>query len=682
VAAGLIVLAVAASLVAYRSTGPAAEPGAPSAPATPAAVQSPVAETPRPPQPAEDWDAAAVLPRRDAYAGSKQCRECHARKYEGWSRDWHAHAFAEAAPDAVVGDFRDAHYTGASSEAWMRRQEGRFVVRTRDAEGRLGDHAVRWVIGGKRMQDPLTVFEDGRWQVLPVYFHVTGRGEWVDYNEHKQGVVGPDHPFFWTNFRRTANHECLDCHTTGLDVRYERSTHRWSTEFADAGVACESCHGPGARHAETKDPKDIVHPRHVERELGLAICAQCHGPREPLFPVLDAKHRFRPGQRYDERYKALVVVDGRERSGEFFADGRPSSSSFEYQALVQSRCYRQGGATCLSCHTAPHERHGANDLRLYGLPQALWSPRALADASCFGCHAAVFVQAQRHSHHRSAEAQSCVACHMPRLVSGVLDKFPDHTMDVPAPENTVRHGVPNACGLCHEREAPQALAKALATWWPQASERQARRLRLADAIDEATAARSRPALEAVLSDRSEAPTLRGAAAELLAQRFPEAAPTALVPRLQDPGPVVRAKLLQALGYADASGAADAVAPLLADPELSVRQNAALLLASFGDPRGVATLRDLARAPETEGLVRPHLTLAMDAARGGRLDEAEAELERALALTPYHSDALVMLADLHAKKGDLGQAREELEEALRFNPRHDGALQRLSILDDR
>ena len=61
----------------------------------------------------------------------------------------------------------------------MSRRGGQFLTRTRDREGRLGDFRVEWVLGGKRMQDPLTVLPDGRWQVLPVYFHVTG-GQWVD----------------------------------------------------------------------------------------------------------------------------------------------------------------------------------------------------------------------------------------------------------------------------------------------------------------------------------------------------------------------------------------------------------------------------------------------------------------------------------------------------------------------
>ena len=35
-------------------------------------------------------------------------------------------------------------------------------------------------------------------------------GRLVDYNERKQGQVSAQHPFFWTRFRRNANHECLD----------------------------------------------------------------------------------------------------------------------------------------------------------------------------------------------------------------------------------------------------------------------------------------------------------------------------------------------------------------------------------------------------------------------------------------------------------------------------------------
>lgn len=615
----------------------------------------------------DEWDS---LPSRDKYAGSDACADCHEKNHSAWQNDWHARALRRATPDAVAGTFEHAHYKGASSEAWMGHQRDRYFMRTRDREGRIRAYDVAWVIGGKRMQDAVTVLPDGRWQVLPVYFHITGRGEWVDYNEAKQGVVTPDHPFFWTNFRRTANKECLDCHATGLDSRYDHGTHEWSTTFVDAGVACESCHGPGARHVETKAKSDIVHPGKIDGERALAICGSCHGPREPLFPLLDAKHRFRPGDRYDDHYQALVVVDGPQRSGEYFADGRPSSSSFEYQALLQSACYRSGKATCVTCHSAPHEKHGPNEMK------------SAADASCRDCHANVAAQGEAHTHHRSAKGASCTGCHMPLLVSGVLDKFPDHTIDVPNVANTIRHDVPNACGVCHKDKPAGDLGRTVAAWWPNAAARQARRIRLADAIDERTAASSFSALTAVVRDRSEAPTLRGAAAVLLGQRFPRAAASILAPLVDDPSEVVRARVLEGLGSTRDPAGAYAAARHAGDPSLQVRQNAALVLASFRDPRGEEALRKLANDPATKGLFRPHVMLALAAANRGDFATATREIDTAIAIAPYVADALVFRADLDARKGDLTAAKRELGEALRFDPSHRGALGRMAALAGR
>ncbi|MFL6246082.1 MAG: HEAT repeat domain-containing protein [Thermoanaerobaculia bacterium] len=612
----------------------------------------------------DDWDS---LPSHDAYAGSEACAECHEKNHAAWLKDWHARALQKATPDAIVGSFNRAHYKGASSEAWMERNGQRYFMRTRDRDGQVGAYDVDWVIGGKRMQDTVTVFDDGRWQVLPVYFHVTGHGDWVDYNEAKQGVVTPAHPFFWMNFRRTANKECLDCHSTGLDARYDRVAHTWTTTFADAGVACEACHGPGARHAETKEKKDIIHPGEIDDELGLAICASCHGPREPIFPLLDAKHRFRPGQRYDDHYQALVIVDGPQRSGEYFADGRPSSSSFEYQALLQSACYRSGHATCLTCHTAPHEKHGPNEMK------------ADVDASCRECHAPVVAKGEAHTHHRSAKGASCTGCHMPHLVSGVLDKFPDHTIDIPNVQNTIRHNVPNACGVCHAKKPAAELAQTVAAWWPQAAARQARRIRLADAVDEQTATESFPALVATVRDGSEAPTLRGAAAILLGQRFPNAAAPILTPLVDDRSEVVRARVLEGLGSTRNPAVADAAARHVDDPSLQVRHMAAIVLSFLNDPRGEAALQRLANDPATHGLFRPHVMLSIAAANRGDFATAEREIDAALAAAPYVADALVFRADLDARKGDFAATRSELEEALRFDPSHRGALRRLESL---
>jgi predicted CXXCH cytochrome family protein len=483
------------------------------------------------PEVASAQDASSPSTVRDGFVGSAVCLECHSKKRDGWLHSWHARALARGNGAALVGNFGGAHFTGASSEAWMRRSPKGALMRTHGPDGMLADFSVDWVIGGKRMQDGVTVFPDGRWQVLPVYYQVT-QHKWVDYTEAKQGRLSPDHPFYWTNLRRMANRECLDCHVTGLDVRFDHAARRWSTTFADAGVACEDCHGPGARHADSSVAGDIFSPKRAPKERGLDMCGSCHGPRNPLFPLFDRDHRFRAGQRYDEFYDPIVVLIGGRHSGDFFSDGRPKSSSFEYQALLQSACYRKGGATCLDCHTAPHEARGANELRLPG------------DDACRKCHAAVFADAQ-HSHHK--EALSCLACHMPRVVSGVLDHFADHAIDVPVPTNNTRHGVPDACSACHATWSAARVEKAWSTMWPSGSKRAARRIRLADAFDERTAAFSLKALLDTIADAEEAATLRGAAALVLAQRFADRV-AAVLPLLSARETIVRVKACQALSW--------------------------------------------------------------------------------------------------------------------------------------
>jgi hypothetical protein len=666
-----VLLIVAAGAAIWRPSAPNAPPAAPivAKAAAPAPATAPAA----PPVKVQLQSSAT------GYVGSEKCSECHDDEHAAWSKDWHARALSEATPSYVVGDFTQTHFKGESSEAWMSRRGEHSFMSTRGPTGATSEYPVNWVVGGKRMQDPVTVMPDGRWQVLPIYFHVTGKGEWVDYSEAKQGALTTDHPFFWSNWQRNAQHSCLDCHVTGLNATYDRQNHRWSTGFADAGVACESCHGPGALHAETQLKKDIVQPAKLPPRKGLAVCGQCHGPHRTLFPLLDSRHRFQPGDSYEDHYQPMVVTLGNERSGDYFDDGRPKTSSFEYQALIQSRCHLQGGATCLTCHTAPHGEHAPNEVKQ---PKHLAQGVSVGSASCQGCHAKVFAEGTKHTRHTSAEAQDCLACHMPPTISGVLDHFADHALDVPVPQNTVKHGIPNACNACHthEKATPESMVTAMEQWWPKAKPRQERRIRLADALAVKTAANSRQPLEQVLADKKEAPTLRGVAALLLAQRFRKEAVPALKAALATAtDPTLRSQLAEALATTGTRDVADTLAPLLKDKSLWVRQAAAIPLASVGDARGTAAVEEMARQPESEGMPVPHVLLGQQALRRGDLATGIKELERSLDLQPYNVEVLVLLADAYARQGDMGRARERLEEALRFDPQHRGARQRTNLM---
>jgi Flp pilus assembly protein TadD len=125
-----------------------------------------------------------------------------------------------------------------------------------------------------------------------------------------------------------------------------------------------------------------------------------------------------------------------------------------------------------------------------------------------------------------------------------------------------------------------------------------------------------------------------------------------------------------------------VASLVDDPSIRVRQNAALVLASFDDPRAPAALAKLASDPATVHLVRPHILRGIGAANRGDFDTGIRELDFALNDAPYATDALVLLADIYARRGDVQRARALLEEALRFNPGHRGAKARLDAASAR
>lgn len=592
------------------------------------------------------------------YIGSEKCGDCHDKEYKAWQKSWHARALAVATPTSIVGNFANTHFAGTSSEAWMRHKGRVSTMRTHGPTGDLADFRVDYVIGGKRMQDTVTVFPDGRWQVLPVYFHVADR-TWVDYTEAKQGQLSPDSPFYWTNARRMANHECLDCHTTGLRVDYSETSQKWTTSFADGNVACEDCHGPGSKHAETSEKADIVQPVDA-RAIGMSACARCHGPRRPLFSLLDPDHPFRPGDNYDEMYEPIVItMPGGGTSTDYFVDGKPKTSSFEYQAMLQSQCYRKGKADCLTCHTAPHDpKHHKAELR--DTPEKL----------CGSCHADVVAAGQAHSHHKTA---SCVACHMAPIVSGVGDHFADHSIDVPVPANTSKHAVPSACGTCHANKTADELDASLIAWWPDARTRQARRIRLADAFDPATAKASLQPLLATLADRDEAPTLRGAAAVTLGRRGGPRAAGTLTTLLSDHNIILRAKAAEALADAKATNAADVLARHVDDPSLRVRLAVALALHDLGDGRGDIALQALANSPTSSSLVIPHLELGQVA--GGRKDwvAAERELTWVAKLWPFYADAIVQLAAVEHELGKNDAALARVDQALQLDPKNRGAL---------
>jgi hypothetical protein len=98
---------------------------------------------------------------------------------------------------------------------------------------------------------------------------------------------------------------------------------------------------------------------------------------------------------------------------------------------------------------------------------------------------------------------------MPRTVVSIKATMRDHTISVPAPENTVAFGIPNACTECHTDKPAAWAVSTLEQWSPRG-----RRAKLIARAEAFTAARAnRPValdrLRAIVADGA----IRGSAGD-------------------------------------------------------------------------------------------------------------------------------------------------------------------------
>ena len=128
---------------------------------------------------------------------------------------------------------------------------------------------------------------------------------------------------------------------------------------------------------------------------------------------------------------------------------------------MESRCFTEGGVTCIDCHD-PH---------ISGEYGALLEPGPASDRFCVRCHQQIAGAVEEHTRHRAGgEGSRCYGCHLPRTLEGLgmVDDFDyvrvrTHELDhIPYPESSVRFaegaGMPNACTECHaDRSAEWAV---------------------------------------------------------------------------------------------------------------------------------------------------------------------------------------------------------------------------------
>jgi predicted CXXCH cytochrome family protein len=553
-------------------------------------------------------------PAPPAFVGAAVCATCHQDVHADWQSARHSKMIQPATAASVEGDFSKGSLTLHGQPFKLRVADGAYYITESNVTGREQEHRVEFTLGSRRIQHYLTTIDHGRIIVLTPSWDVERR-EWFDNME----IVRPDED------ARTPvqqwNKNCVGCHVSQQDNHYQPSTHTYATEWSDFGTTCERCHGPGRAHVEkyrstthsaprtsATDPagdRAIVRPTRLDPKASSMICAQCHSLRDIIGPGYAA------GADYFDHFQPILEYGPQSPTDPaYWADGRPRRFSNDAIGLWQSECFLRGGATCTTCHQNPH------------IPDVGRNPQlgSASDALCVGCHKAIGAAVTTHSRHAAGSAgSSCVECHMPKEVLSIKARIRDHSISLPAPENTVRFAIPNACTDCHSDKPASWAVDTLARWWPNG--RRGKLVTRAEAFTggRAVAAAALDPLIAIAGDASQGPLIQANAVGYLAGYADPRALSALLAAARADHPAIRSAAISGLGVIAVPGGA----------------RRSTLLAALGDPRRairIAALMGLINegsGPPEGDDARRFRQVTLELAARARLHEDDAAVQRDL-----------------------------------------------------
>ena len=369
-----------------------------------------------------------LLQELSLYAGSKSCIECHGKFYQLWATSRHGLAMQPYTPefaranltpqtkDLVIGKYRYRADIGPKA-GW--------VLET-DPKGKKKKYPILHALGGKNVYYFLTPLERGRLQTLPVAYDVRTK-QWFDTaasGVRHFGSGPPEAPVHWKEWPYTFNTACFNCHVSQFSSNYDLATDTYRTTWAEAGINCETCHGPSKEHNEVMQaaPKGQVPPdlkiisvKKFTHEQHNASCGSCHAKTSPLTTV------FPPGDRFFDHFD-LVTLE----NPDYYPDGRDLGENYTYTTWLMSPCVKAGKLDCIKCHTSSG-RYRFKD-------------EAKANDACLPCHAERVAKAAEHIHHppdKPGVPTKCVSCHMPMTAFARMNRS-DHSMLPPAPAATMQ----------------------------------------------------------------------------------------------------------------------------------------------------------------------------------------------------------------------------------------------------
>ncbi len=571
------------------------------------------------------------------YVGESSCVACHAKQSHEWKGSHHDMAMMVADENSVKADFNNTtfNYNGIISTFY--KKEGKFMVQTDGADGKLHDFEIAYTFGIYPLQQYMIKFPEGKVQVLDPTWDNRSKEEggqrW--YHIRKDENITAGDPVHWTGPNMNWNYMCADCHSTNLKKNYDVKTRSYQTTWDVMNVSCEACHGPASEHlawSTTQDAnvsskgfkhafktsqkpwrqRDATLKSFIQRQE-LNVCAKCHSRRTQI------DDDFVPGDAFHEHYLPVNLEEGL-----YFPNGKIQDEVYVYNSFLQSKMYEEG-VTCSDCHN-PHSLER----------------KAVGDKVCFSCHqSSTYTATSHHKHQEGSAGASCIACHMPARTYMGIDSRNDHSFRVPRPDISVEmKNVPNACNLCHQDKEAKWAVEAMKKWYGKVPVGKQKFAHALQGLRNNMEGAPKGLYEVLTSD---APTIAKATVTGYLGNYPSKQTyTTTLQMLRSKDVMTRRAAVQTLESFPAQVKVKNLFKSLSDPMKIVRMEAARQLSTF--PIG-----------------------ELDATRKALLLKVLDEYERVLLFTAERPESQLSLALFYVGRGNTQKAESAYKEALRLQP---------------
>lgn len=608
------------------------------------------------------------------FVGSATCKSCHEQIYAKWLDSDHDKAMDIANSQTVLGDFNNASYTdphnGITSRFFQR--NGEFLVETEGPEETLEEFTISYVFGHYPLQQYLIPFPGGRLQCLNIAWN-SRENHW--YRLPPYDVKNSQDWLHWTRGGQTWNGMCAECHSTRVEKNYNPEKDSYDTRWFEIDVGCEACHGPGSRHVQWgKQPVfsrapiangGFTTPASTSNNKGqVTMCAPCHS------------RRFQLGDNNHQNTRLMDLLVPQRLEGElYYPDGQILEEDYVWGSFVQSKMY-QHGVRCSDCHDVHSLKTHQPDNRL-----------------CLQCHKEKIYNTPSHHFHKMvvddkpSEGASCVRCHMPAKMYMGADLRPDHSLRIPRPDLSEKHGTPNSCATsgCHPEKPVSWLVDAYRQWYGKKQKPHYGEILAAGRAGNPDAEKD---LIELAGDHLYPAIVRASALALLREYPSKKSHQILTKSLDDEESLIRYTAIRSLEFYSSASRLQKLAPLLYDPIKAVRMEAAVMLSRLPEKDLRKDDRETFRKVLSEyreamrynsDFAPQRFNLANLALNRGNKSEAIRLFQEAISIDDQFFPAKVNLAMLLNGQGEKREAEKLLREVVTDTPENAEAAYSLGLL---